>query len=98
MQRYSVFKLSAIGGIGGVITPALMQWQHHTLSISLVSICATSVLCLLPTTLNQTLPNTMEDAVAMEDKLSDFINKRRRKRSSNPTEMSHLSTDTECNI
>jgi len=89
---------SAIGGIGGVITPALLLWQHHTLSISIVSICATSVLCLLPSTLNQTLPNTMEDALAMEDKLSDFINKRRRKRSSNPTEMSHLSTDTECNI
>jgi len=81
---------SSIAGIGGVITPSLMLWDYHPISISIVSILVTHLLCLLPPTLNRTLPNTFEDAAAMEDRLTDFIERRRRKRSSNPTEISHL--------
>ena len=66
-----------------------MSFEFHPTAISIVSILVTNLLCLMPPTLNQSLPNTVEEAAALEDRLSVFLEKRR-KRSSKDTDITHI--------
>ena len=63
------------------MTPSLMVFEYHPPTISIISILITNLLCLLPTTLNHNLPETFEEAAAIQDKVNMFI-EQRRKRSS----------------
>ena len=70
-----------------------MGYESHPLVISIISILVTNLLCLMPPTLNQSLPNTVQEAAALEDKLSVFL-ERRRKRSSRDTDITHIDKDS----
>ena len=63
------------------MTPSLMVFEYHPPTISIISILITNLLCLLPTTLNHNLPETFEEAAAIQDRVNMFI-EQRRKRSS----------------
>lgn len=80
---------SSIAGLGGVMTPSLMVFDYHPPTISIISILITNLLCLLPTTLNHNLPETFEEAAAIQDKVNMFI-EQRRKRSSKDTVITHI--------
>ena len=80
-QSITYGEFSSIAGLGGVMTPSLMVFEYHPPTISIISILITNLLCLLPTTLNHNLPETFEEAAAIQDRVNMFI-EQRRKRSS----------------